>query len=124
MCSRSKHGHGERSRAESGLEYSNTWAAKLPAALPVYPRGAVQEAAGVAGDDCAMTVVNYATPVEPEDVLVFYRGMAGKNGYSARYARDGEEHVLGGSKGKAAYVVYAHTLKNGITEVNLVTAGR
>lgn len=106
------------------LEYSNTWAAKLPAALPVYPRGAVQEAAGVAGDDCAMTVVNYATPVEPEDVLVFYRGMAGKNGYSARYARDGEEHVLGGSKGKAAYVVYAHTLKNGITEVNLVTAGR
>lgn len=105
------------------LGYSNTWAAKVPATLPIYPRGAVQEAAGVAGDGCAMVVVNYATPVKPEDVMGFYRAMAGKGGYGADYKRDGDEYVIGGTKGAKAYVVYAHDLGNGVTEVNLITSG-
>ncbi|MCJ2187757.1 hypothetical protein [Novosphingobium beihaiensis] len=105
-------------------QYSNTWAAKLPADIPVYPRGAVQEAAGVDSTACALRVVNFATPVSPDDVISFYYTKAGKAGYGAEYKMDGTDHVLGGRKGGKAYVVYARKLKNGLTEVDLVTSGK
>ncbi|SLK07169.1 hypothetical protein [Novosphingobium mathurense] len=105
-------------------QYSNTWAARLPAEIPVYPRGAVQEAAGTDSDGCALRVVNYATPVSPEDVVSFYYTMANKAGYGAEYRLDGDDHVVGGRKGGKAYVVYARKLGSGVTEVDLVTSGK
>lgn len=108
----------------SKVQYSNTWAAKLPAELPVYPRGAVQEAAGTDNDGCALRVVNFLTPVTPEDVISFYYTSASKGGYGAEYKLDGKDHALGGSKGGKAYVVYARKLDSGITEVDLVTSGK
>lgn len=108
----------------SKVQYSNTWAAKLPAALPVYPRGAVQEAAGVDSKDCALRVVSFATPVTPQDVISFYYTKASKAGYGAEYKMDGNDHVLGGRKGGQAYVVYARKRDGGITEVDLVTSGQ
>lgn len=106
------------------VQYSNTWAAKLPAGIPVYPRGAVQEAAGTDSDGCALRVVNFATPVPPEEVIGFYYTMAGKAGYGAEYRIDGTDHVLGGRKGGKAYVVYARKLPDGLTEVDLVASGK
>ncbi|GAM04865.1 hypothetical protein [Novosphingobium sp. MBES04] len=106
------------------LAFSNTWAAKVPTALPVYPRGAVQEAAGVAGEGCAMIVVNYATPIGAGDVVAFYHAMADKAGYSAQVRRTGTNYAIGGRKGDAAYVVYAGPSGPGTTEVNLVTTGK
>lgn len=108
----------------SKVEYSNTWAAKLPADIPVYPRGAVQEAAGIDSDSCALRVVNYATPVSPQDVISFYYTKAEKAGYGAEYKLDGTDHVLGGRKGAKAYVVYARKLDSGVTEVDLVVSGK
>lgn len=104
--------------------YSGTWAAKLPEELPVYPRGAVQEAAGVDEGGCALRVVNYVTPVSPGDIVAFYYTRANKAGYSAEYRMDGSDHVLGGRRQGKAYVVYARKLKDGLTEVDLVTSGR
>lgn len=106
------------------VEYSNTWAARLPAEIPVYPRGAVQEAAGTDRDGCALRVVSYATPVTPEDVMSFYYTMANKAGYGAEYRLDGNDHVIGGRKAGKAYVVYARKLPSGLTEVDLVTSGK
>jgi hypothetical protein len=106
------------------VQYSNTWAAKLPAEIPVYPRGAVQEAAGVDSDACALRVVNYATPVSPQDVISFYYTKAGQAGYGAEYKMDGKDHVLGGRNAGRAYVVYARKLDGGVTEVDLVTSGK
>jgi len=106
------------------VQYSNTWAAKLPAELPVYPRGAVQEAAGVDGNGCALRVVNFATPVSVADVIGFYYTKAAKAGYGAEYKLDGSDHVLGGRKGGKAYVVYARKLDSGLTEVDLVASGK
>lgn len=106
------------------VAYSNTWAAKLPAEIPVYPRGAVQEAAGTDSNGCALRVVNYATPVPPEDVVNFYYTMAKKAGYGTDHRLDGKDHVIGGSKGGKAYVVYARKLDGGLTEVDLVTSGK
>jgi len=104
-------------------QYSATWASKLPKDLPVYPRGAVQEAAGTDADGCALRVVNFVSPVTPKDVIDFYYTKATSAGYGADYRMDGSDHVLGGRKGDQAYVVYARKLPNGLTEVDLIASG-
>lgn len=106
------------------VQYSNTWAAKLPAELPVYPRGAVQEAAGIDGQGCALRVVNFATPVSVGDVISFYYTKAVAAGYAAEYKLEGAEHVLGGRKDGKAYVIYARQRAGGLTEVDLVASGK
>lgn len=106
------------------VQYSNSWAAKLPAEMPVYPRGAVQEAAGIDSDGCALRVVTFVTPVTPDDVISFYYTGASNSGYGAEYKLDGDDHVLGGHKDGKAYVVYARNQGRGLTEVDLVTSGK
>lgn len=104
-------------------QYSATWAAKLPKDLPVYPRGAVQEAAGTDADGCRLRVVNFVSPVTVGDVIDFYYTKATGAGYGAQYRLDGTDHVLGGRKGGQSYLVYARKLGNGLTEVDLIASG-
>jgi hypothetical protein len=104
-------------------QYTATWAAKLPKDLPVYPRGAVQEAAGTDADGCHLRVVNFVSPVTPADIIDFYFTKATGAGYGAEYRMDGTDHVLGGRKGGQAYLVYARKLGNGLTEVDLIASG-
>jgi len=104
-------------------QYSAGWAAKLPKDLPVYPRGAVQEAAGTDADGCHLRVVNYLSPVTPGDVIDFYYTKATNAGYGAEHRLDGTDHVLGGSKGGLSYLVYARKLESGLTEVDLIATG-
>ena len=105
------------------VDYTMEWAAKLPAAFPVYPRGAVQEAAGSDAAGCALRVVKFVTPVSVDDVMDFYFTRAGAGGFSAeRVLRDGDD-VLAGTKASASFVVYARRLRSGNTEVDLVTSG-
>lgn len=105
------------------VEYTMQWAARMPAAFPVYPRSAVQEAAGTDASGCALRVVNFVTPVPLGEVIDFYYSRARGAGFSAeRVLQDGDD-VLGGVKGAASYVVYARRLPSGITEVDLVTSG-
>ncbi|WP_277667121.1 hypothetical protein [Novosphingobium lindaniclasticum] len=106
------------------VQYSKAWAAKLPTAIPLYPRGTVQEAAGTDDGGCSLRVVNFGTAVSPEDVVRFYHSSAQLGGYTADYRIDGGDHVIGGRKGGQAYVVYARKLGNGVTEVDLVTSGK
>jgi hypothetical protein len=103
--------------------YTAAWAARLPATFPVYPRGAVQEAAGTDDGACALRVVNFLTPVPLLEVVDFYYTRASAAGFSAQHILDGEDNVLGGTKGRASYVVYARRLPGGATSVDLVTNG-
>jgi len=105
-------------------QYSMSWAAKLPDALAVYPRGAVQEAAGIDGDGCSVKVVSFHTPVAPRDIIDFYYTRVSASGYDAQYRLDGSDQVLGGSKAGLAYIVYARSLDNGLTEVDLTSTGK
>jgi hypothetical protein len=104
-------------------EYTMAWANRLPSTFPVYPRGAVQEAAGTDAGDCALRVVNFQTGVPLNDVIDFYFSSARKAGYSAQRVRDGGDDVLGGVKGTASYVIYARQLPSGATDVDLVING-
>jgi hypothetical protein len=105
------------------VSYTAGWAAKMPGSFPIYPRGHTREAAGTDSDGCNLRVVNFITPVGVDDVLSFYYTRARGAGYDAEHRIEGTDHVLGGSKGGAAYVVYARKLDNGLTEVDLVTSG-
>lgn len=103
--------------------YTMAWAAKLPEVFPVYPQGAVQEAAGTDEAGCSLRVVNFQTGVPLADVLDFYFTRAAKGGFSATRIRQDGDDVLSGTKGKASFVVYARRLPSGATEVDLVTSG-
>lgn len=119
----------EQSRATSAdcaakVTYSASWANRLPDALAVYPRGAVQEAAGTDTGGCMLKVVNFVTPVGAKDVIDYYYTRVRKAGYGATYHMEGSDHVLGGNKGDRAYVVTARKLDNGLTEVDLIDSGK
>lgn len=105
------------------VEYSANWVTSLPAVLAVYPQGAVQEAAGTDKDGCRLRVVSFVTPVAASEVVDFYYTRVRSGGYDAKHQVDGEDHILGGKKAGAAYLVYARKLGNGLTEVDLVASG-
>mgnify|MGYP001279789481 CR=1 FL=1 len=106
------------------VRYSANWANRLPEPLSVYPRGAVQEAAGTDADGCMMSVVNFVPPVEVKDVIDFYYTRVRKAGFSADYRTEGGDHVLGGTNAGKAYVLFARKLDNGLTEVDIVSSGK
>ncbi len=105
------------------VEYTMRWAARMPAAFPVYPRGAVQEAAGTDANGCSLRVVNFVTPVPLGEVVDFYFTRARSEGFLAEHTLQDGDDVLAGVKGQASYVVYARRLPSGNTEVDLVTSG-
>ncbi len=102
-------------------EYSMDWAARLPAPFPVFPRGAVQEAAGTDKESCRLRVVNFKAPVPSGEIMDFYYTRAAASGFATqRVLQDGED-VLAGTKDKASFVVYVRQMPSGGTDVDLVT---
>lgn len=114
---------GQGGACAGKVDYTAVWAAKLPEAMQVYPRGHVQEAAGTDADGCQLRVVNFRIPVPVDDVVNFYYTRVRAAGYAAAHRLEAEDHVLSGSKGAAAYAIYVRKLANGMTEVDLVTNG-
>ena len=110
---------GEGKRCAAKLGYTARWALQLPTALPIYPRGHLQEAAGNDLDGCKLRAVNFLTPVAVEDVVAFYHARLG--GASASYRLDGADHVLRASKGGAQFLVLVRKTPDGLTEVDLVS---
>jgi len=114
-------------RCAARVETTAEWAARLPRPFPVYPRGAVQEAAGTdartESGACSLRVVSFVTPVPLGEVMNFYFTRARAAGFSAQRLLDGGDDVLAGVKGAATYVVYVRRLPSGNTEVDLVTSG-
>jgi hypothetical protein len=104
-------------------EFTAQWAARLPRPFPVYPRAAVQEAAGTDAQGCALRVINFVTPVPLGEVMDFYFTRARAAGFSAERVRHDGDDALAGIKGRASYVVYARRMPSGNTEVDLVTSG-
>ena len=123
VASRAAAAPGGNGNCADRAEYTMGWAAKLPAAFPVYPQGSVQEAAGTDEGDCALRVENYITAVPLGEVIDFYFTRASGAGFSAQRIKEAGDDVLGGVKGKSSYVIYARPLASGGTEVDLITHG-
>ncbi|WP_336978206.1 hypothetical protein [Altererythrobacter fulvus] len=124
VASRAAAAPGGNGNCADRAQYTMEWAAKLPAAFPVYPQGAVQEAAGTDEGSCALRVVNYVTAIPLDEVIDFYYTRAAAGGFTAQRVKEDGDDVLGGVKGKASFVLYARPLAKGGTEVDLVTNGR
>ncbi|MDG5748749.1 hypothetical protein P8Q88_11250 [Qipengyuania sp. XHP0207] len=103
-------------------EYGSAWAAKLPTAFPVYPRGNTQEAAGTDEGECALRVVSFYTPVALNDVFAFYSTRAREAGFNVEHTSKGGDNILSGTKGQSAYVIYGRRLDQGVTQIDLVTS--
>lgn len=106
------------------LEYGFIWAARLPAALPVYPRGHARQAAGSDVGGCRLRVVGFVTPVPPGDVLAFYATTAGKAGLLLAYRKEGGDEVLSGTLKGLGFAVFARAFDKQMTEVVLITSER
>jgi hypothetical protein len=105
------------------VDYTMKWAARLPAAFPVYPQGSVQEAAGTDKGACSLRVVTFVSPVPMSEVIDFYYTRAADAGFKVQHLKDGGDDVLAGVKNSSSFTIYARKKPSGSTEVDLVTAG-
>jgi hypothetical protein len=106
------------------LQYGFIWAARLPAALPVYPRGHARQAAGSDAPGCRLRVVSYVTPVAVDDVLAFHATTAGKAGLVLTARQEGGDAVLSGEGRTLDFAVFARPFDRQLTEVVLITSER
>lgn len=102
------------------IQYSTQWAARLPNDVPLYPDARVVEAAGTQAGACALRVVSFASAAPLQTILDWYYTRVSRAGYSAEHQTDGDQHVLAGTRGEAAYAVFATSRADGGTDVDLV----
>ncbi len=100
------------------VSYSAVWSTRLPAAVPLYPDAQVREAAG--NDACGLRVVSFTSGAPVGRILDWYNARVTRAGYSAEHQAAGARHVLGGTRGDAAYVVYVTANPAGGSAVDLL----
>ncbi|WP_343521538.1 hypothetical protein [Sphingomonas sp.] len=107
------------------LNYSASWAARLPAGMPLHPQARVTEAAGAQDAQCALRVVSFSTPQPLQTMIDWYYTKAVKAGFSAEHQAKEGQHVLGGTRGRdgSAYVVMLSARADGGTDLDLVANG-
>lgn len=104
----------------SGLAYGATWAVKLPARVPIYPRGHLQDAAGSDAPGCGLRAVRFTTPLPAGEVTDFYFTIAraAKLGGVTR-RQDGTDDVIAAGTGSTAMTAFVRSRDDGLTEVDL-----
>lgn len=103
------------------VSYALHWSTRLPADVPIYPRGRVEEAAGSDTATCRLRVVTFTSSDSPRAVVDFYTGSVRRAGYSVSQEQDGEQVLLGGTRrdGAAVFAIVTPT-RSGGTIVDLV----
>lgn len=116
---------GDGACTDARVSYDMGWAARMPAAFPVYPGGQVTEAAGSDRSPCGLRAASFTTPVAPDEVMDFYYTMARRAGYSAEHIEQNGAHVLGGTRERDenAFHVSFTALHGGGTAVDLIATG-
>lgn len=102
------------------LHYSAAYAERLPAALPLYPDARVSEAAGSDTNGCALRAVSFVSSAPLQTLLDWYYTRATKAGYAAQHQADGDQHVLGGTQGDAAFALFVTARRDGGSDVDLI----
>jgi hypothetical protein len=112
-------GDGAAGGCLGGLAYSNDWAAKLPADLPMHPSAKLQEAAGHDGG-CQARVVSFTVPGDRGQVIGWYAAKAKAAGYSVGRDDKGGDWNLAGDKGDSAYYIIVGPAAHGETPVDYI----
>jgi len=110
----------DKTACRAELSESAIWAARLPTALPVYPRGATLAATGGEGSGCRVVAVAFTTPVPRDEVLRFYWARARTAGLAPVHLRARDAAVLQG-QGKGTAFDLRVFAKGGVTTIELAT---
>ena len=112
----------DSANCERALRYSAMWATKLPDTLPIYPEGAVTEAAGNDAAGCRLRVVSFTTGAAISNVVDFYYTRVRKAGFTAEHQVQGRDHILGGTRAEdgSAYYIIVGPFDDHATEVDIV----
>ena len=103
-----------------GLAYSNDWAAKLPADLPMMAGAKLSEAAG-RDAPTPLRVVSFSAPGDRAAVLAWYMAKAKAAGYTTERADKQGDLVLTGDKPDgAAYAIMIGATAAGRTPVDYI----
>lgn len=113
---------GGQRQCANKVGYSAVWANRLPAAFALHPDARVGEAAGTDADGCRLRVVSFTIAQPVGRMVDWYYTRARKGGYSTEHQAEGEQHVLGGTRGNAAYAVFLSPSGAG-TSVDLIVDG-
>ncbi len=113
---------GGNRQCAAKVGYSAAWATRLPAALALHPDARVIEAAGTDADGCRLRIVSFVIAQPVGRMVDWYYTRARQGGYSAEHQAEGGQHVLGGTRGDAAYAVFLSPDGRG-TSVDLVVDG-
>jgi hypothetical protein len=105
------------------IKRASVWAARMPAEMAIYPRGATLAAAGSNAKGCKVRAVTFATPVPVADVLAFYANRARMIGPAPLYLRSGHDLQLRGGGAALIYDVRAR-LEGTRTVVRVATFER
>lgn len=100
--------------------YGFGWAAQMPAAVPIYPRAHVQEAAGADGGACRLRAISFRSGVGATDLLDFYATMARKAGFKPERRVDGEAQALIARRGSGGFAAYLRPDAEATVLVDLV----
>jgi len=106
-----------------GMGFTFGWAAQLPPALAIYPRGHAIVAAGNDTNGCKVRAVRFVTPVLVSDAVDFYFASTRGAKLAPERRREGDDEVVAGKQGSAAYAAYVRQRADGLTEVDLITSG-
>jgi len=113
---------GGNRQCATRVGYSAGWANRLPVPFALHPDARVSEAAGTDADGCRLRVVSFTIAQPVGRMVDWYYTRATKGGYSAEHQADGDQHVLGGTRGNAAYAVFLSPEGQG-TSVDLIVDG-
>ncbi|HEY0326992.1 MAG TPA: hypothetical protein VGC46_13585 [Allosphingosinicella sp.] len=108
------------------IQYGREWAERLPAEFPAYPGGRVTEAAGVNHGNCRMRVVTFTTGHNWQQVIGWYRDVAGRAGFDAGHPARGGDQILAGVNRRTdgAYFVIVTPAQGGSEVALIVNNGR
>ena len=115
-----RQGNRRASECVGQLRYSANWANRLPRDLPLYPDARLEEAAGNDQNGCALRAISFTTNAGWQAVVDYYYTRARNGGYQAEHQADDGMHVLGGTRGEDAFMVYVTPRDGGGVEVDLV----
>lgn len=82
--------------------YAMEFSTRLPAELPIHPRGRLTEAAGSDNAGCRLRAVSYEAPETPESLAGYYLALAKRGGYRAELKRGTGETLVTGARGDGA----------------------
>lgn len=107
------------------LAYSASWAARMPAGLPLHPQARVVEAAGAQADGCTLRAVTFSTPQPLQTMIDWYYTRAMKAGFKAEHQLKDGTHLLGGTRPRDgnAFIIFLSARADGGTDIDLLAEG-